>query len=643
MSRLRSYYIHHYFKLYQDTMKKILLSIIMSIFLFHGLLAKEKKVASKIDKVTVFIRGAQVTRTTSAQIPAGNSTLIFKELPYQFDQQSFQLNGKGAFTILSIEHQKHTEGGEVPTDKIKALEDKIIPLKRQIQEKKELDMVFVEEKKMILKNNSFGGAAEGVKVSELTAAADFYRNRLNDILKNRLALKKEIRLLEEEINKHQTAINELRKVDRKDYSEVKVNLFAKSAVIGKFTMLYIVKNAGWLPSYDLRVKDVKTAINLTYKANFFQQTGEDWENVSLTLSTGASNTSKTIPMLQPWLIRREANYRPKPKRSDYTTSYNYGGERTVTGVVTDAQTGDPLPGVTVVVKGTTRGAVTDVNGRYSIRVSGDVLVYSYVGFENEEITVGNRSSINVRLQEDSSALEEVVVTGYGGGKVKKDPNKKKEAPKDTRPIVARQQVKETKVEFKVDFKYSIASDGKKRMVALTEHTLPASYQYVVIPKLNSDAFLTAKVSGWEKHQLLAGEANLFFEGTFLGKTVLNTYSTNDTLTVSLGTDENIIVTRENEKEYNSKKALASNQKTEEAWVISVRNNKRSDITILIEDQIPVSTIDDVKVEFKNPDNATVDEPTGKLSWTLKVPKGKTKSVKFRYELKFPKSANISLD
>lgn len=96
------------------------------------------------------------------------------------------------------------------------------------------------------------------------------------------------------------------------------------------------------------------------------------------------------------------------------------GQQRVTGTVTDADTGETLPGVTVLVKGQgTNGTITDFDGNYSLQVFGeDVLIYSFVGFKSVEVPVGNQLVIDVALQLDISELEEVVVIGYGVQKKK---------------------------------------------------------------------------------------------------------------------------------------------------------------------------------------------------------------------------------
>ncbi|MCV9387013.1 SusC/RagA family TonB-linked outer membrane protein [Reichenbachiella ulvae] len=89
-------------------------------------------------------------------------------------------------------------------------------------------------------------------------------------------------------------------------------------------------------------------------------------------------------------------------------------EVTVTGKVTAGDTGDDLPGVTVVQKGTTKGTVTDISGNYSIKVDEDaVLVYSFLGYKSKEISISGRSTIDVSMDINAEELEEVVVVGYG--------------------------------------------------------------------------------------------------------------------------------------------------------------------------------------------------------------------------------------
>ena len=100
-------------------------------------------------------------------------------------------------------------------------------------------------------------------------------------------------------------------------------------------------------------------------------------------------------------------------------SFSYGQEKTISGNVTD-QNGLPLPGVSILVVGTSNGTQTDFDGNYTLTAAnGQVLRFSYIGQKTIERTVGSSNIINVQMEEDAQALEEVVVTGYGTTSKKK--------------------------------------------------------------------------------------------------------------------------------------------------------------------------------------------------------------------------------
>ena len=92
-------------------------------------------------------------------------------------------------------------------------------------------------------------------------------------------------------------------------------------------------------------------------------------------------------------------------------------KRSLSGTVTDAATGEPLIGVSILVKGTQGGTITDTNGNFSLPVNnGDILEVSYIGYKKESIVVKGQQTLNIAMQTDSEILEEVVVVGYGSQK-----------------------------------------------------------------------------------------------------------------------------------------------------------------------------------------------------------------------------------
>ncbi len=197
--------------------------------------------------------------------------------------------------------------------------------------------------------------------------------------------------------------------------------------------------------------------------------------------------------------------------------------------------------------------------------------------------------------------------------------------------------------FKIDVPYTIPSDNKKYDVSMVEYNIPAKYEYSCVPKLSKDAYLMAKITNWEEYNLLDANANIFYEGTFKGKTFIDLHSFEDTLKFSIGRDQNIVVNRENQKDFTTKKIIGTSIKELRAWEISIRNNKNYPVKILVEDQFPISKNNDIKIEQIENSNAKVNENTGKLSWFVNLKASETKKIIVKYEVKFPKNKRLFVE
>lgn len=195
-------------------------------------------------------------------------------------------------------------------------------------------------------------------------------------------------------------------------------------------------------------------------------------------------------------------------------------------------------------------------------------------------------------------------------------------------------------EFEIALPYSVPADGKKLSVEVQTHELPVEYEYYAVPKLDPDAFLISKVSGWDDLYLLPGGTNIYYQGTFVGNSYINTNTTDDTLTLSLGRDNNIVVKRDVMKDLCSNQTIGSNKKTEKVFDISVKNTRKSPIRIKIEDQIPISTDKDISIESVDLNGGKLDEDTGIVTWILELGPGENKSVQFKFAVKYPKDKYI---
>ena len=333
---------------------------------------------------------------------------------------------------------------------------------------------------------------------------------------------------------------------------------------------------------------------------------------------------------------------------------------TVSGTVLDHQR-KPLPGATVLIPGTTIGAVTDTRGSYSITVPNGAssLQFSYVGYipRTERIT-GN--TMNVVMQEDNARLDEVVVTAYGSapsaalsGKAAGVRVRGKAAPameaefielaEESEAMEVEQTQTQLGYEFEIRQPYTIPSDGKSVAAEIGRFDLPAAYIYQSTPKIDKDAFLVAEATGWEKLNLLQGEANVYFENTFVGKSILDPGQTSDTLRFSMGRDRSIRIERTKENDYSSRRAIGSNQTQTVAWKFTVRNTRPEPVVLTLTDQLPVSRNSTIAVSAEELSGGRLDKESGIVAWRLELKPGEQRELHLRYAVKYPKGRSLAIE
>lgn len=201
----------------------------------------------------------------------------------------------------------------------------------------------------------------------------------------------------------------------------------------------------------------------------------------------------------------------------------------------------------------------------------------------------------------------------------------------------------TTVEFAIDAPFSVPADGVAHMVGVKTHTVPASYKHYCTPKLDKDAFLYARTTGWEDLNLLPGQANVFFEGTYVGQSFLDLSRPQDTLDISLGRDKGVVVERARRKGTDDKAIVGGKRTVTRGWDLTVRNTKATAIDLELRDQYPLSPRSEVEVKLEDAGGASVSEQTGALVWKLSIePKG-TKKLGFSYSVKHPKDEPVVVE
>ena len=244
------------------------------------------------------------------------------------------------------------------------------------------------------------------------------------------------------------------------------------------------------------------------------------------------------------------------------------------------------------------------------------------------------NNVNYDYKNADTQLNEVVITGSVSG-IKTE--KSRASISDYTTINENQ----LNVSFDIDIPYDILSNGKAHSVALKDLKLPATYKYYAVPKAEKEAFLLAEIKEYSKFNLLPGEANIIFEGMYVGKTNINPNQTSDTLNLSMGRDKKIAINREKIADKSGTKFFSSYKEQTFTYEITVKNNKKEAIEVLLKDQYPISTDKEITIELTDNGKAKVNAETGILTWDIKLSAGESKKYRITYKVKYPKDKVIS--
>jgi uncharacterized protein (TIGR02231 family) len=202
-------------------------------------------------------------------------------------------------------------------------------------------------------------------------------------------------------------------------------------------------------------------------------------------------------------------------------------------------------------------------------------------------------------------------------------------------------VQELSADFEIPMPYTIVSDNKPYVVDVTEYSLPAKFEHYAAPKADPDAFLIAKVTGWNNLNLASGKASVYFNGTYLGQSFINTASVDDTLHLSLGRDKRLLLQRKKESELSKHQFIGNNEKETFYYETTIRNNRDNEVIVTLEDQLPISSNGDIVVDVLETSLGTIEKNTGKVTWKINLKQGESKTVRLGYSIKSPKGVKVA--
>jgi uncharacterized protein (TIGR02231 family) len=517
------------------------------------------RISPNIEAVTVFLNGAEIKHSKEVMVKKGSNTIIFQKLSSSLQPQSVQVSVEGDAEVQSVSTESNYLNIEKMEPRIRQLKDSVTLFNSKISTVANQVDAYNTEKALLNENRNIGGKQAPSTITDIDKAAEFYHQKTLDIDNSVTKLSEELLTLNQQLNLIQSQLQSLNYKNNPERKEVVVVVNSSSDKTISLHLRYIVYNTGWEPAYDLVATDITKPIQLKYKAKVYNNTGINWENVPLTLSTADPSQSASRPYLEAWTL-------------DYNASPGYAEEEDKSAIVNNPE------------------------GLLNMESIGNT----------KTLSDSTRSNVRRGIRYKSVAVAELNTS------------------------------------FPITNPYTIPSDGKPYLVDITSYTLDATYGYMAVPKMDRSAFLVAKISGWEKLNLMDGPMNVYFNNAYIGQSSINTRFVEDTLELSLGRDNQILVTRTKKEDFGSKKLIGTSRKESFKYEIVVKNNKTVPINIEIQDQIPVSLESDITVETDDLSGAQLDAPTGKLVWKTSLVAGSATTYKLGFSVKYPKNKAVQV-
>lgn len=559
---------------------KLFLSIIFAV---TAVFANDKvSVKSSLSAVTVYTQGAQLQHKANYSIKPGVSELLIEGISAQINPSTIQVKASGSVVILDSKYEfyypqptQNVNVGEMPPKiktAIKNLEDSISMISFDIRDINDEIEVLVAARKIIIGNGAVKGQGKvNDSIQLLKSTVEYYTLKVNELNKKVSNLERQRGKKNTTLAQLESRLEELRnwanqnnpQPELKGIPRIVVTLMCKEATTGKIELSYLAANAGWTPLYDIRSEASTGKISLTYKAQVQQNTGLDWTDVKLSISTNNPYANKTKPELNPWYIDYQ-NYRKDLEEKSKLHSQAY------------------------------KDAPAVANGMFNM---GFAYSNGKAGLENDAL--------------NANAFMTVV-----------------------QQLIA--------AEFKIDLDYNIASDNQIRMVLIKQADLNTSFKYFSVPKLDQGVYLVAQMTKLDELQLVPAKANIFFDGSYIGETYIDPTTLDDTLNLSLGRDPNIIVKRTLLKNQSKERVIQDKKERTFAYSVDIKNLKSSEIELVIQDQIPLTTNPDIIIEKTDLGKGTLDEKTGLIEWRMKLKAKESQDFKYDFRVRHAKDKMINL-
>ncbi|MCL2597765.1 MAG: DUF4139 domain-containing protein [Paludibacter sp.] len=620
-------------------MKKIFL--LLGIFLSANLFADNVK--TNLKSATVFFSGAELTHTATVALKTGENTITLEGLSSDIDLNSLKINVSNSVVVAASEFSTDFLVEKTETDLVKKLQDSIDFCNAEIAAVKTSIDVNTAAYQLLKKSieTNFSIVEKGKTTVEITQNLDYFNEKANYYEKAIYNYKKKQEDLNKALNRLNLQLSQEKNKNGTKSGILKLSLVAPMTVNAIVTITYYTSAAGWTPYYDMNIASVDKPVILQRRSKVRQTTGLDWNKVNLTLSTAQPSRGKDAPLFSTWFLNYVTDFYDNRKMQNAAVQNTISYEES-------KSLQERVPGAAPKIR--VRGATSVYRGNAPLFVVNGIIVEDAMDIDADVLATGDAESMLSRaipgLSPDDiksiTVLKDASANSIYGSRAVNGVIVITTKQMDDYILTEEKQISE---EYKIDLPYTIPGNGKEQIIDLKKDNLQATYKYYCAPKLDENVYLIAEFTDWEKLNLLSGQANVTYDGTFVGQTYLNTQSAQNTLNVTLGTDKRVTVKREKMMDYSSVKTLSNDIEVNLTYKITVKNNQNKPIFMVLKDQYPISQQKDIKVEFlkKATTEPTVNkEETGVITWESNLSAGASKEYRLAYSVRYPKGRKINL-
>lgn len=602
-------------------MRRYLLTVIcLFLGISIGVYADEKKVFdSELKSATVFFKGAELSHKASGSLQRGENEIYIDGLSPNIDVNSLKIKASNGIVISAYEFSVNYLKNNKPISRTEKILRDSIEIYQQKAERLSTDMSVTSNLISLLQkgtDKNVAGSENGLGIDELIKTMEYYKSKSTELLLVQAEFNKQKKKNEENLTRLRNQLTQETTKNNKNSGVLKITLSAPVATISNFDISYYTSLASWVPYYDINVASVDKPISIKSKSKVKQTTGLDWNRVKLVLSTATPSHGKVAPLFNAWFLQNMQLKNVMRQLSQ--NSYSYADK----GI-----TRDEFREVVVTGYGTTK----QLNIEPVYVVDGNIVDEQYVA-ELDPSMIKDKQTLSGKVAEgmygSAAAGGAVVITL-----------------KNSMDDYISVNDNDMNVSYEIDIPYTIPGNGKEQSIDLQSKNIQAEYKYYCAPKLDSETYLLAEISNWESLNLLTGKANITYDGTYVGETLIDAHSTKSRLTLTLSTDKRISVKREKLRDFSSTKFLDNNKKQEFRYRITVKNNQAKSIKLVLKDQYPISTQKNIEVELltKNTTSWTANkEDVGVITWEEDISAGQTKIYEIGYSVKYPKDMNLNL-